>query len=190
MNSSPRRSAILIAQAELALRPVYLDTETTGLDTTDQVVDICIVDDNGRVLVDSLVKPKGTIPPEVTCIHGITDEMVENAPTWPEIWPQVERAMAGRRVAIYNADFDVRMMQQSHHKYCLPWQLDGATFFCIMKLYAQFHGEWNYVYASYRWQKLKAAGQQCRIALPNAHRARADAFLARQVLHYMAEQNR
>lgn len=189
-HTQDRKLAILTAQTEVLLRPVYLDTETTGLDSSDQVVDICIVDDDGTVLVDSLVKPKGVIPADVIRIHGITNEMVKDAPAWPEIWPEVEAALAGRRVAIYNAEFDVRMMRQSHRKYRLPWQLGETSFVCVMKLYAQFRGEWNPYYGSYRWQKLEQAGKQCRIALPNAHRAQADAQLARAVLHYMAERKR
>lgn len=187
MNDSARKSAILAAQAQVRLRPVYLDTETTGLGAADQVVDICVLDYDGAVLVNSLVKPKGKIPDDVIRIHGITNEMVRGAPTWPEIWPEVEAALAGRCVAIYNAEFDVRMMQQSHIKHRLAWELNGAAFFCIMKLYAQFHSEWDSFHGSYRWQKLEAAGRQCRIALPNAHRAHADALLARAVLQHMAE---
>ena len=139
-----RRAAVLRAQEEIKCRPVYLDTETTGLDKADQIVDICVVDDDGNVLVDSLVKPKGPIPLEVIRIHGITDEMVQDAPTWPAIWPQVEAALAGRRVAIYNAEFDVRLMKQSHRACRLPWRQTDLNAFCIMQLYAQFHGEWDF----------------------------------------------
>lgn len=37
---------------------VYIDTETTGLDSyRDEILEIAIVDDNGKSLVNSLVKP-------------------------------------------------------------------------------------------------------------------------------------
>ena len=189
MDYSPaRRSAILTAQAKVQLKPVYLDTETTGLETGDQVVDICILDHDGTVLVDSLVNPGRAIPLTATRIHGITDEMVADAPTWAELWPEIGAALAGRRVGVYNAEFDLKLMKQSHRKYKLRWPLADADFFCVMKLYAQFYGEWNSYYGAYRWHTLEQAGRQCRIALPNAHRARADALLARAVLLYMAEQ--
>jgi len=181
-----RQAAIQTARSELKLAPVYLDTETTGLESGAEIVDICIVDHDGAILVDSLVKPKRKIPRQVIRIHGITNEMVKDAPTWLDLWPEVEAALRGRRVAIYNADFDVRMMQQSHQKYQMRWQLQEAGFVCIMKLYAQFYGEWNYCFGSWRWQKLEAAGRQCEISLLNTHRARDDALLAREVLHYVA----
>jgi DNA polymerase-3 subunit epsilon len=186
-DASAREAAIRLAQEEVRRKPVYLDTETTGLEKFDQIVEICILDSDGSVLVDSLVKPTEKIPAGVTKLHGITDVMVKEAPTWPEIWPAVQAALSGRQVAIYSADYDVRVMKQSHRHHAMRWQLPGAGFFCIMKLYAQFRGEWDDVRGAYRWHKLEEAGRQCTIDLPNAHRAKADALLARAVLHCVAE---
>jgi DNA polymerase-3 subunit epsilon len=185
-NPKDRQHAILLAQAEIAKQPVYLDTETTGLNNADQIVEIGVIDATGGVLFESLVRPIGKIPIEATRIHGITETMVKTAPTWPEVWPQVEAILSGRRIGIYNADFDVRLMQQSHRAHQLGWQ-PAFTSFCIMKLYGRFRGEWNSRTGDFRWYRLDEAGQQCRIALPNAHRAIADALLARAILHYMAE---
>ncbi len=181
-----RRQAILQARAEIQTRPVYLDTETTGLDNDSQIVEICILDSDGAPLVDTLVKPRGAIPADVIRIHGITNEMVADAPAWPDVWPCVSAALDGRRVAIYNAEFDLRMMQQSHRKHRLRWEA-GFDCFCVMQLYARFYGEWNSYYRSFRWQRLENARHQCGLRLPNAHRAHADALLARAVLHYMAK---
>ena len=187
MNSSARRAAIKLAQLEMQWKPVFLDTETTGLDATDQIVEICILSHGGRRRVDTLVKPKGKIPAVATAIHGITDAMVKDAPTWPEIWPEVEAALAGQHVAIYNADFDVRLMRQTHRKHGLRWALPGTEFVCVMKLYAQYYGAWNAYHGAYRWQKLEDAVTQCRLEAPGAHRARADALMARAVLKHLAE---
>jgi len=185
-----RQAAIFEAKREMSRQPVYLDTETTGLESTDQIVEVCVLDYDGTVLIDSLVKPSGSIPSSATRIHGVTTDMVKDAPTWPDLWPQVEAAMVNRRVAIYNAEFDVRLMKQSHRKHHMNWQLPNDLFFCVMKLYARFYGQWDSSRGSYRWQNLESAGRQCKIALPNAHRARADTLLARAVLQYVAEQER
>jgi DNA polymerase-3 subunit epsilon len=187
LDGSACAAAIRLAQDEIQHKPVYLDTETTGLEEFDQIVEICVLDSDGSVLVDSLVKPTSKIPAGVTKLHGITDAMVKEAPTWPEIWPAVQAALTGRHVAIYSADYDVRMMKQSHRHHAMRWKLKGANFFCIMKLYAQFRGEWDDYRGTYRWHKLREAGRQCKIELPNAHRAKADALLARAVLQYVAE---
>ena len=188
MTSLPRQLAIDQAREALADKPVYLDTETTGLEERAEIVDICILDDQGRVLLDTLVKPKRKIPPEATKVHGITDAMVATAPTWKALYPQVQTLLARRRIAIYNADYDARLLYQTTLQYGLEWALVEDQFFCIMKLYAQFYGQWDNYHGNYKWHKLELAGQHCRLNVPNAHRAKADTLLARAVLHYMAKQ--
>jgi len=187
--NSPRTEAIHIAQAKLELHPVYLDTETTGTGPTDEVIEICMIDDEGLPLFDSLVKPVGKVSLDARRVHGIGDEMFADAPRWWVVWPQVEAVLAGRTVCVYNADFDLRILQQTHAKYKMRWSLpEGTNFFCVMKLYAQFYGEWNARTRGYRWQSLEDAGKQSRLTLPNAHRSIADSLLTRALLHHIADQ--
>ena len=189
MNLSARKEAILTAQKWIAQQPVYIDTETTGTGPGDVIVEISIIDHAGNPLVDTLVRPVGSISPEARAVHGISNEMVREARRWEEIWPEVEAALSNRAVGIYNADFDLRMLQQTHQKNWLRWTNPaGSQFFCIMKLYAQFYGEWNSRRGGYRWQSLDAAGKQCGIPLPNSHRAKDDTLLTRAILAYMAQQ--
>lgn len=176
----------LMAQQMLSLERVFLDTETTGIAPTDEVIEICLLDVEGEVLVDTLVKPLGKVHPEAVRHHGITEPMLAGAPTWPEVWPLVEAAIGDGRVAVYNAEFDVRLMRQSHRLHGLQWEVEEGRFDCIMHLYAEFYGEWNRRRESYRWQKLEAAARQSGILLRNTHRARDDALLTRAVLRYMA----
>jgi DNA polymerase-3 subunit epsilon len=182
-----RREAVLIAKQKLAQEPIYLDTETTGLGAFDEVVEISILDAEGDVLLDKLVRPSKPVSPDALAIHGITDEMVKDAPSWVEIWPEVETVMRGRVVAIFNADYDTRIMRQSHNLYDMNWDPKVADFFCIMLLYAQFYGEWNRARGSYRWHSLENAGRQARIPLPNTHRAKDDTVLARAILQFIAK---
>ena len=181
-----RRSAIEMAREMVARRPVYLDTETTGLDERSEIVEISLIDSDGSVLLDTLVRPLERIPAGATEVHGITNAMVADAPSWKAVWPRVGELIAKRPVAIYNAQYDLKLMKQSHTAHGLRWNARGAKFFCVMETYAQFYGAWNAYYGSYRWQKLEDAGRQCQIALPNSHRALADAALAREVLLHIA----
>jgi DNA polymerase-3 subunit epsilon len=183
---SARTQAIQIARDKLTRHPVYLDTETTGNGPNDEIIEIGIVDEDGNRMVESLVRPVGKIHPDALRVHGITEAMVATAPRWIVVWPKVEAVLAGRPVGIYNADFDLRLMQQTHAKYKMRWQFPGEAF-CIMKLYAQFYGEWNPRTGGYRWQSLENAGRQCGILLPNAHRTIADTLLTRALLQYMAK---
>ena len=178
MFATYRKRAIQTAREYANLKPVFLDTETTGLHNSAEIVEISIVDYHGSVLLDTLVKPLHSIPWDVIRVHGITDEMVDGAPSWYEVWPQVEKVLEGRYVGIYNADFDIRMMKQSHGLHGMSWTMSENRNFCIMKLYAQFYG-------TGRWQKLESAGRQCGLELPNTHRAKDDTFLARAIFKYM-----
>jgi DNA polymerase III subunit epsilon len=187
MNSpvNARLRAIGTARKVVEARPVYLDTETTGLDRTDEIIEISIIDDEGQAVFESLIRPSQPIPAASTRIHGIRNEEVAGAPTWPAVWPQVRSALFGRLVVIYNEEFDLRMMQQSHARYRLPWK-DKFTTFDLLKLYAEFRGEWDPYRRSYRYHSLASAGQQCQISLPNAHRSTADTLLTRALLHFIA----
>ena len=87
---------------------VYLDTETTGLSAAngDAIVEIAIVDHLGRTLIDTLVNPERSIPPFVSRVHGINDQMVRGQPTLRELLPEIRAAIRGKELVIYNATFD------------------------------------------------------------------------------------
>ena len=176
---SSRKNAIQKAREFLAVRPVFLDTETTGLDANAEIIEISLVTHDGQVLLDTLVKPTRFIPPDAIRIHGITDEMVREAPAWPDVWLSVETIIRGRYIGIYNVEFDLRMMRQSHRVNGMNWEFPQNRTVDIMKLYADYIG-------SNRWVTLDAAGRQCGIPLPNAHRAQADTLLLRAVAQYIA----
>ncbi len=180
-----QQKAVQMAREVLSQRPVFLDTETTGLDSSAEIVEISIVDHDGSVLLESLVRPSQPIPRAVSRIHHITDNMVANAPTWPVLWPTIRLHLVNRISVIYNEEFDVRMMQQSHARYRLPWR-ERLNTFCLMKLYAQFKGEWNPARSSYRNFSLDSAGKECGLSLPNSHRSTDDTRLTHALLVYLA----
>ncbi|MBN2549190.1 MAG: 3'-5' exonuclease [Anaerolineales bacterium] len=161
-----------------AKQPVFIDTETTGLNNRAEIVEICLMNYDGNILLESLVRPRKPIPMDVIRLHGITDDMVSTAPTWLQLWPQVESILRGRYVGAYNAEFDLRMMQQSHLSNGLPWRSPAFYMFCVMKLFSEFTG-------AYKFPTLEQAGEQCLIQIPNAHRAQQDTALARAVFLHM-----
>jgi DNA polymerase III subunit epsilon len=186
-NLSPRQQAIQVARQVIAQNPVYLDTETTGLDKSDEIVEITIIDNTGEVLLNSLVRPSQPIPQSAVNIHGITNEMVQKSLAWPILWQQIRPILINKTIVAYNSDFDQRLMQQSHARYQQPWR-DRLVFFDLLKLYGQFRGEWDSYRRSWKYFKLEDAGRASNIALPNAHRATADTLLTRALLHFIASQ--
>jgi DNA polymerase-3 subunit epsilon len=189
MTLNSRKEAAQDARRFLDRQPLYLDTETTGTGPDAEIIEIGIIDHDGVVLVDTLVKSVGRIEPDAFRVHGITSEMLSDAPSWSEVWPKVESAISGKLVGVYNLEFDLRMMEQSHKKVWLPWSSLPGDYFCVMKLYARFYGKWNPRYGNYRWQSLENAARQCNISTPQTHRAVDDVMLTRALLHHMAEWN-
>ena len=178
---------------------VVLDTETTGLDGHAEVIQIAVVDRSGAVLLDSLVKPTCPVPAEATAVHGISDSDLVNAPTMNQSEQQLRATLDGRIVAVYNADFDFRLLNQSLYVrglreiYVLPGgprYRDGdlvVNSTCIMEMYATWYGVWHDYFRSYTWQSLGNAMRQCRLEFDGrAHSALADAKGALAVLQFMA----
>ncbi|MDX9866189.1 MAG: 3'-5' exonuclease [Anaerolineaceae bacterium] len=182
---TPRQQAVAIARQRLAQQPVYIDTETTGLDKTAEIVEIAIIDHDGSILFDELVKPARPIPADAAAVHHITNDMVASAKTWAVHWPIIRSILFGRVIGFYNEEFDMRMIRQTHQNVGLPWKENFQTF-CVMKMYAQFAGQIDPRRRTYKYHKLENAGRDCGIPLPNSHRAADDTLLTRALLEFMA----
>jgi len=163
---------------------VYLDTETTGLGALDELVDIAAIDNSGRVLLNTLIKPRCPIPSGAAAIHGITDWSVRDAPTWSEVYPLfVELIASYRHAIVYNAAFDQRLIHQT----CSACALvpPSVNWHCAMKRYASFAGVPG-KYGGYRWHQLGQAIDQLGVKLHPDHRALTDARACRAVVQAMA----
>jgi len=67
----------------MSLRPIYYDTETTGVKPDrDRIVEIAAYDAFQDRRFSTFVNPGCPIPPDATAIHHITDEMVAQAPSF------------------------------------------------------------------------------------------------------------
>lgn len=164
---------------------VILDTETTGLDERAEIVELCIIDKHGNTLFNSLIKPKGRIPRDAERIHGISNSDVKNADSWPIVYEDVKNLLESCSVAIYNAEYDTRIIKQT----CNLHNLDMINFnpVCVMLHYAKYWGEWNYSKGNYKWQKLTNAARQQGIEIKNAHRALGDCMMTLAVLNTMVK---
>lgn len=175
------------ARQVVKLNPIFLDTETTGIGLYDLVIEVGIVDLDGNVLYNSLINPGRTIPQDSSKVHGITDEMVADAPSLKTVWSEIEAVLHDRAIGIYNAEFDYRLMKQSVDNVGLPWSIQRDQAFCVMNMFSAWYGEWNRRLNNFRSQKLEFAGKFCGIDLPNNHHAVDDAKLTAALLRYLAE---
>lgn len=172
---------------ELMTAPfVVFDCETTGFSGyRDEIVSIAIIDHHGDVLLDRLIKP--VQPIYNSNIHGITDGMVADALTFPEIYPTIKRHLENKTVLAYNFQFDGTFIDGNCHQHNLD-RPSGVIGECVMELYAQFYGDWNNRHRNYRWQKLSKAAADFNLTFSSqAHHALADAQMALAVLKKMAE---
>jgi DNA polymerase-3 subunit epsilon len=166
-----RRKSIEWARALLAAPSqwIVLDTETTGLGLTDEVIQIAVVAPDGSALLDSLVRPasRGDIPAQSSAIHHITIEMLTGAPTFMKLTPRLEAAVAGKRIVAYNAEYDRRLLKQT--ALMSGGRAPQAQWECAMLAYSRFVGEWDSRKNDYRFQRLPSgdhsAAGDCRATL-------------------------
>lgn len=168
---------------------IILDTETTGLDSDARIVEVSIIDaQTGIKLYSSLVNPLCSISPEVTAIHGITNDMVIDMPTFDKVWNDIKGYLSDSVIYVYNLDFDYRMFAQSLRPFGYP-VANLVHFFgggvCVMRWYAQFFGAFDDYRQDFKWQSLSNACRQQNIDFSDltAHRALADCEMTRRLIN-------
>jgi DNA polymerase-3 subunit epsilon len=160
---------------------VILDTETTGLGRRDEIIELGVIDRDGRTLLETLVWPRGErVPASSTRVHGLGLADLEGAPTWPAVLPELRSVVADRRVLAWNAPFDERMAQQSSRL----WQVRHGlpAFECAMRAYALARGV-----ASGRRKLEAAAAEQGVLESAQRHRSSDDARLTLTVLRALID---
>lgn len=156
---------------------VILDTETTGIDDGAVIIEIAAIDSHGDTIINTRVKlqPRKRITDRATAVHGITRDMLADAPSWTEVRASLDRALAGRTCIAYNASFDARLIEQTDaaHRVTgnkLQW-LDA------MALYNTYVAEWDDRRQQLKYQKLPGA----------THGALSDCRAVLRLLHQMAK---
>src|SRR4029453_5285542 len=85
----------------------FIDIEATGTNvTTDRIVEIAIVKvlpDGNRTIKRKILNPKIPITKAISEIHGITDEMVKDAPSFKQTAQEIRQFLDGCGLACYNA---------------------------------------------------------------------------------------
>ena len=160
---------------------VALDIETTGLDAqSDAILEIGAVRFRGnRVEAEfsQLINPGRPVPPYITQLTGITDQMVRTAPNIREVLPSLAAFVQDLPVLGHNVRFDLGFLRR-YRVLTNNAPLDTYELAAVLLPTASRYN-------------LGALGQLLNIPLPATHRALDDARVTRGIflrLYEMAQE--
>lgn len=149
---------------------VVVDLETTGFDPYKgcEIIEIGITEiiDNKIVRNYSrLIKPDSIIPPVITELTGISNEMVENEEGIEDVLPRFRKFLGDRVMIAHNAKFDLKFLNYYLKKYNLQPIDNHLCTLEMLKKCKSYKG---------KNKKLQTACEYYNITNENAHRADND----------------
>jgi DNA polymerase III subunit epsilon len=150
-------------------RLVFLDIETTGLSAkTEKITEIAaLVYEEGKLIqtFSTLVNPKIDIPYHITNITGITNSMVQNAPTFQDIAKELRGLLFDKIFIAHNAQFDYGFIKEEYRRLDHDFR---EVQLCTAKLSRR-------LYPENRRHNLDEIIRICGIECEKRHRAHDDA---------------
>ena len=116
------------------MRQIVLDTETTGLETSQdhRIIEIGCVELVNRKLTGKhyhqYINPQRKVDEGAMQVHGITDEFLEDKPLFENIIGEFLAFVGDAELVIHNAPFDVGFIDHELSK--LPKQPKSITDLC------------------------------------------------------------
>lgn len=162
-----------------------VDFETTGIGSKAEIVQVSIIDQTGTTLLDTFIKPVDRISPDAMAVHGITHDMVADAPPYTAVVEQIVAVLDGQVFVAYNVDFERNIIKGVHRRHDLP-ALRPSRWECAMLTYAGYWGAWNNRRRSFAWQRLTDACTQQGIVVKDAHSAAGDVLMTLALIKKMA----
>jgi DNA polymerase III subunit epsilon len=173
-NSSPGQPA---GSLQLSRPLAVIDLETTGTNlAADRIVEIAIVKmmpDGSRVVKRKLINPEMPIPQASTEIHGISNEMVKDAPTFRQAGNEMRQFLENCDIAGYNSNrFDIPLLMEEFLRIGMEFNLDNRRLLDVQRIYHMM--EQRTLSAAYKFY--------CEKNLDDAHSAEADAAATLEIL--------
>jgi DNA polymerase-3 subunit epsilon len=164
-------------------RPIaVIDLETTGINIgSDRIVEIAIIKispDGNRQVKRKLLNPQMPIPKASSDVHGITDEMVKDAPTFKQAANEIKQFIDNCDLAGYNSNrFDVPMLVEEFLRIGMEISIDGKRLVDVQRIFHMM--EQRTLSAAYKFY--------CQKTLDGAHSAEVDASATWEVLEAQIE---
>jgi DNA polymerase-3 subunit epsilon len=152
------------------IRPIaFLDLETTGVNlSTDRIVEIAVVKimpDHTRQVKRKLLNPEMQIPVASSDIHGITNEMVKDAPTFKQAGNEIKQFLQDCDLGGYNSNrFDIPILMEEFLRAGMDVDLSNRRMIDVQHIF--YSMEPRTLSAAYKFY--------CQKELINAHSAEAD----------------
>jgi len=155
----------------------FIDLETTGVNLGhDRIVEIAIVKiltDGTRSVKRKLINPEISIPPTSSAVHGITDEMVKDAPTFKQLAQEIKQMLDGCDLAGYNSNrFDIPLLVEEFLRAQVEFDMKGRRMLDVQTIFHKL--EPRTLGAAYKFY--------CDKILEDAHSAEADALATYEIL--------
>lgn len=120
---------------------IAFDLETTGVDTKkDRIVEICVHKKVKGVTetFHTLINPEMEIPVGASDVHGITNEMVKDSPTFKDVSKKVFEMMDGCDIVGYNSDrFDIPLIMNEFKRCGITLNVDDVCLIDVYKIEAK-----------------------------------------------------
>lgn len=120
VNPLTRESFVPFTKTLKGRQAVIFDTETTGLDKDDEIVELSIINGYGDELYHSMFKPEKEISPEASQKTGIVNADLVNEPLFKDEFTKILSLLAGGVAVGHNVGYDIRMLKQTAERYGLP----------------------------------------------------------------------
>ena len=159
-------------------RPLaIIDLETTGINLgADRIVEIAIVKilpDGKKQVKRKLINPEIPISATSIEIHGITNEMVKDAPTFRQVANELKQFLDNCDLGGYNSNrFDIPMLAEEFLRVGMEFEGKGRKLLDVQKIFHMM--EQRTLGAAYRFY--------CNKELEGAHGAEVDASATWEVL--------
>jgi len=155
----------------------FIDLETTGINLgTDRIVEIAIIkilSDGTRIVKRKLLNPEIPIPKGSSDVHGITDEMVKDAPTFKQVAQELKQMLDGCDMAGYNSNrFDIPLLMEEFLRAGVEFDMRHRKLLDVQNVFHKM--EPRTLGAAYRFY--------CNKTLESAHSAEADASATHEIL--------
>jgi DNA polymerase-3 subunit epsilon len=162
---------------QLARPLAFIDLETTGVNPgTDRIVEIAIIKvmpDGSKLPKRKLINPEMPIPKGASDVHGITDDMVKDAPTFKQVANEIKQFLDHCDIGGYNSNkFDVPLLVEEFLRVDIDFKVDSRKLIDVQKVF--FMMEPRTLTAAYKFY--------CGKNLDDAHSAEADADATWEVL--------